>query len=300
MFDRTDTASLELSLAHSGPIPSLHLPAVEAQVNFLKPLAGRPQIHIDPIGSFSRADGGIRYSFEIEPRTVEILDVRPIAEELSLAENGFTLARSTSGVADFTDERSIRAQFYPEVEALLKARTGASEVVIFDHTIRVEGGGVDGARVPVRRAHGDYTPRSGPQRVHDLLPPERAADWLGGRFGIVNVWRPFGGPVEMAPLAIVDGGSLQAADMVATDLVYPDRVGEIFSLASSPGQRWLYVADMTPDEALLIKTFDSDPDAAVRYVPHTAFDDPNTKPGAAPRRSIEVRALVRLDGTAQF
>ncbi|MFC3229011.1 CmcJ/NvfI family oxidoreductase [Marinibaculum pumilum] len=300
MFDRTDIASLELSLIHSGPIPSLHLPAVEAQVNFLKPQPGRPQIHVEPIGSFSRDDGGVRYAVELEPRTVEILDIRPIAEQLTLAENGFTLVRSSSAVADFTDEAEVRARFYPEVEALLKARTGASEVVIFDHTVRIEGGGATGARVPVRRAHGDYTPRSGPQRVRDLLPADRAADWLRGRFGIVNLWRPFGGPVEMAPLAIVDGGSLDPADLVPTDLVYRDRVGEVFSLTWSPGQRWLYVPDMTPEEALLIKTYDSDPDAPVRYVPHTAFDDPDTRPGAAPRRSIEVRALVRLDEGSSF
>lgn len=298
MFDRTDAKSLEQSLRHSGPMPSLHLPAVEAEVNFMKPQAGRPRIEIDPPGSTRRPDGGIRYGFDLEAHRVEILDVRPIAEDLTLDQNGFTLARSPSAVTDFSDDAIVRRDYYPEVEALLKARAGASEVVVFDHTIRVAGGGVDGTRVPVRRAHGDYTPRSGPQRVHDLLPPDRATDWLQGRYGIVNVWRPFGGPVEMAPLAVVDGGSLQPGDMVPTDLVYPDRTGEIFSLAWSPAQRWLYVPDMVPEEALLIRTYDSREEGVVRYVPHSAFDDPTSRPDAAPRRSIEVRALVRLAGSA--
>ncbi len=298
MFDRTDRHSLELSLIHSGPMPSLHLPSVTAPMNFLRPQAGRPRIEIVPEGSYSRPDGGIRYAFEVEARDVEILDVRPIAEDLTLDGNGFTLARSPTAIRDFGDEARIRRDYYPEVEALLKARAGATEVVIFDHTIRVEGGGVDGARVPVRRAHGDYTPKSGPQRMRDLLPPDRAADWLQGRFGIVNVWRPIGGPVEMAPLAVVDGSSLPAGDLVPTDLVYPDRVGEIFSLAWSPEQRWLYVPDMVPDEALLIRTYDSAEDGVVRYVPHSAFDDPTSRPDAAPRRSIEVRALVRLAAPA--
>lgn len=288
MFDRTDLASLELALAHSGDIPSLHLPAVEGVLQFLAPGDGdRPRI-------LAGSTGAGRQSFDIEARQVEILDVRPIAAELTLEENGVALVHSTTAVADFADETAIRETYYREVEALLRLRAEAREVVIFDHTIRVQGGPAD-RRAPVHRAHGDYTERSGPQRLRDLLPPERAAQWQRGRYAIVNVWRPFGGPVEADPLAFLDASSLEPADLVATDLIYPDRVGEIYTLRFAPGQRWLYVPDMTPDEALLIKTFDSDPDAPARFVPHTAFADPTSRTDARPRRSIEIRALVRLD-----
>jgi len=288
MFERTDLVSPKRARIHSGEMPSLHLPTVEALVNYQAPGGGeKPQVLLGP-------NGAGRPTFDIEPRQVKILDVRPIAAELSLEGNGVALLRSATAVTDFTDEERIRDKYYPEVEALLRLRADAQEVVIFDHTIRIEDGTPD-QRSPVRRAHGDYTERSGPQRLRDLLPPERAAAWEGGHYAIVNVWRPFGGPVESAPLAFVDAASLQPGDLVATDLVYPDRLGEIFGLRHSDGQRWLYVSDMTPDEALLIKTFDSDVDARVRFVPHTAFDDPGTRPDAKPRRSIEVRALVRLD-----
>lgn len=294
MFDRTDIASLELALAHSGPVPPLHLPAVAAELNFIAPQARKPRILVAPVGGFDTADGGIRYDFRIAPRRVAILDARPIAAELSLAENGAALAPSRSAVTDFTDEAEVRRRYYPEVEALLRARAEAREVVVFDHTVRIDGAGAHGGRVPVRRPHGDYTPKSGPQRLRDVLGPERAADWARGRWRIVNVWRPFGGPVEMAPLAFADPATLAPGDLVATDLVYPDRVGEVFSLAWSPGQRWMYLPDMIPEEALLLKTYESDPHAPARFVPHTAFDDPGSPPAAAPRRSIEVRALVRL------
>ncbi len=52
---------------------------------------------------------------------------------------------------------------------------------------------------------------------------------------------------------------------------------------------------MDRNEALLIKGYDSLDDGRARFALHTAFDDPTTPPNAAPRESIEVRALVFFD-----
>lgn len=46
---------------------------------------------------------------------------------------------------------------------------------------------------------------------------------------------------------------------------------------------------MQNDERLLLQCFDSEKKARV---PHSAFIDPRTAPGARGRESIEVRALV--------
>ena len=81
-------------------------------------------------------------------------------------------------------------------------------------------------------------------------------------------------------------------DLLATDLIYPDRTGEIYHLAYNPRQRWYYFPDMRRDEALLIKGYDSRHDGRARFTPHTAFQDPHTLPGAPPRESIEVRTLA--------
>jgi hypothetical protein len=48
---------------------------------------------------------------------------------------------------------------------------------------------------------------------------------------------------------------------------------------------------MTRDEAVLIKTFDSDA-AQARFSAHSAFDDPSVPKPALLRESIELRALV--------
>jgi hypothetical protein len=55
------------------------------------------------------------------------------------------------------------------------------------------------------------------------------------------------------------------------------------------GRIGYYFPDMAPDEFLLIKIYDSAGDGIARL---TALDDPTSPPDAAPRRSIELRALL--------
>ncbi len=144
----------------------------------------------------------------------------------------------------------------------------------------------------MRRAHNDYTEKSGPQRVRDLLPPEEAEERLKRRFAIINTWRPIRGPVEEAPLALCDARSIAPRDLVATDLLYPDRTGEVYSLAFNPAHRWVYFPLMQPDEVVFIKCYDSEKDGRARFAAHSAFDDPTGPRLPAPRESIETRSLV--------
>ena len=182
--------------------------------------------------------------------------------------------------------------------ALLKQATGASQVLIFDHNVRKDVSGENDKiryRTPVKRVHNDYTAKSGPQRLIDLLGPEQAAALRGKRFAIVNVWRPIQGPLESAPLALADAESVADEDFVATDLVYPDRVGEIYYGAHRPSHRWFYFPRMERDEALLIKGYDSLEDGRARFVLHTSFQDPSAPAERLPRHSIEVRSLLIFD-----
>jgi len=143
----------------------------------------------------------------------------------------------------------------------------------------------------VRRVHNDQTFVSGPRRVRDHLPADEAARRLQQRFAIINLWRPLS-VVEQLPLALCDARSIAPADVVAGDLVYPDKVGETFSFTYNPAHRWYYFPKLRPDEALLLKIYDSREDGTARLTAHTAFEDPTTSENAAPRRSIELRALV--------
>ena len=219
----------------------------------------------------------------------------PIAASVSLDREGFAVATGASALRDFGDEAAIRALYYPESARILQAATGAGRVHIFDHTIRRQVQGEEDrsgvARQPVARMHVDHTEHSGPQRVHDLLPDEAEA-LLRGRVQIVNLWRPIAGPVRDMPLAVCDATTVSPDDLVASDLIYPDRRGETYQARFNAAHRWYWLPEMTTDEALLLKVYDSARDGPARFSPHTAFAEPGALPKAPPRQSIEVRALL--------
>ena len=267
--------------------------SVVADMAHLQPNEAKPVVLVEEDPD-ETAPGAPRFL----DRPVRIQDARPFARKLSLDREGFALRHHETAVVDFSDDAEVRARYYPEVERLIKAETGAAKVVIFDHTLRRDTGEPDrkgGKRIPVRKVHNDYTARSGPQRVEDLLPPGEAAIWREGRFAVINVWRSIKGTVEAAPLAIADATSMDPDDFVATDLVYPDRTGEIYYVRENPAQRWFYFPKMREDEALLLKCYDSQEEGVARFTAHSAFDDPESAADAPPRESIEVRALVLLE-----
>jgi hypothetical protein len=226
---------------------------------------------------------------------MEIRDGRPQAGNFSLDREGFEFVAHDTKVKDFYDAEEVRSVYYPEIEALIKAHTGATRVLIFDHTVRAgdeETQEAKKVREPVLAVHNDYTDWSGPQRVRDLLPADEAEALLKHRLCVIQVWRPINKPVRSSPLAICDAQSMVPADMVAADRKYPDRVGEIYQIKHNPDHRWYYFPNMRRDEALIFKCYDSETDGRARFTAHTAFDDPTTPADAPPRESIEIRALV--------
>jgi hypothetical protein len=265
---------------------------VTADLNYLTPTADRPRTYtFDPPPA-----GEHKSNIVPESHGLPIHDVRPISDTVSLDREGFAMVRQKSAVKDFYDEDEVKSTYYPEAERLIKAVTGADRVFVFDHTVRKRVQGAadvrdGGPRQPVARVHVDHTERSGPQRVRDLLPDE-AEELLKGRVQIINLWRPIKGPLLDSPLAVCDARTVKPSDLVASDLVYQHRVGETYSVKYNPDHQWFYVPEMTADEILLLKCFDSKTDGRARFAPHSAFADPTTPSDAAPRESIELRTLV--------
>jgi len=229
-----------------------------------------------------------------ELRPMRIRDGRPLAGRLSLDEHGFVFVEHRTRVTDFFDPDQLKAVYYPEVERLIREVSGASRVVLFDHTLRSGDEGEREARLvrePVLSAHNDYTEWSGPQRVRDILPDE-AERLLSGRFAIIQVWRAINQPIQSNPLAIADAKSVAFEDLLLAERRYPGRVGQTYRLMYNPNHRWYYFPRMRRDEALVFKVYDSAKDGRARFTPHTSFDDPQSPPGAPPRQSIEARALA--------
>ena len=270
--------------------PRIAEPAVSAKLNYLVPDGGKPASYTyePPAGTPWRTG-------TYEAREVQIRDGRPLAGQLSLDREGFAFLRRPTAMGDFYDAQQVRDLYYPEVERLVLEATGAEKALIFDHTLRsgaLAERRADGLREAVKRVHNDYTEKSGPQRVRDLLPPEEAEARLKGRYAFINVWRPIRGPVEEAPLALADARSMAPKDLVPSDLIYRDRLGETYAIAWNPSHRWFYFPRMQREEAVLIKCFDSRRDGTARWSAHSAFELPDTPASAAPRESIEVRTIV--------
>jgi hypothetical protein len=267
------------------PISSA-LPHVDGSLLYLIPKAEEP----GATGPPDRSPDATRGPGRSRRYPMRIHDARPISRELSLDREGFVLVRNRTAVANFYDENEVRAVYYPEVERLVKQATGAVKVVVFAHDVRSREkskAGVAGVREPVGPVHNDYTPKSGPEFVHQLLEPAEAKERLANRFAELNIWRPIRGPVQSTPLAVCDSRSIAHKDLVPIDLKH-----EVYMVAYNPMHRWFYFPAMETDEVILIKCFDSMEDGRARFTAHAAFEDPTVPASAPPRESIEARAMV--------
>jgi hypothetical protein len=199
-----------------------------------------------------------------------------------------------TAVKNFFDPDELKSVYYPELERLIAAVSGARRVVVFDHTLRSGDEAERETRLvrePVLSAHNDYTEWSGPQRVRELLPQE-AERLLQKRFAIIQVWRAIDQPIRANPLAMADARSVAPGDLLVAERRYPHRVGQTYRLKYNAAHRWFYFPQMKRDEAIVFKVYDSATDGRARFTPHTSFADPQTPPGAPPRQSIEARALA--------
>ena len=231
-------------------------------------------------------------SRELKRMTVQ--NGREHSGELALDRSGFVLVDHKTAMKNFFDERELKSVYYPEIERLIKEQSGASRVVIFDHTLR--SGNEDEReekllREPVLSAHNDYTEWSGPHRVREVMGDE-AEELLKRRFAIIQVWRAIDKPIQSNPLAVADARSVAPEDLLVAERRYPNRVGQTYRLKYNPNHRWFYFPQMRRDEAIVFTVYDSDKGGRARFTPHTSFDDPTTPPNAPPRQSIEMRALV--------
>ena len=266
---------------------------VHGTFNYTSDTGVAPEIYFydTPAGTPIRSPGD-------DPHTMPIQDGWSHAANFSTDREGFALRDFASSFTAWDDDAAIHARFYDEVIAFVRAATGARRVMVFDHTIRTKANAhqqtaetTTTQRAPVMLVHCDYTPASGPLRVRQLLP-EEAGTLLAGRVAFYNIWKPLRRKVEEKPLAMCDATSTVEPDFIRLALRYRDRDGEIFVLRHAPKHHWWYFPRMPPDQALLLKTYDSEQNGRARFLGHSAFDDPDTPPDAPPRESIELRTIA--------
>src|SRR5271167_5123209 len=221
------------------------LKTVVAPLNFLVPMAEKPVAY-----NYEPPPGVPARTGKSEEHQVPIRDARPLIGRLSVDKEGFELLHHQTAVKNFYDEDEITSVCYPECERVIKEATGAARVVAFDHIVRNAGMSAkdNTIKIPAKRVHNDYTAWSAPQRVRDLMGDE-AEELLKHRFAINNLWRPIRGPVLESPLTLCDAQSLSEENLIASDLKYPDRTGETYSITYNPDQRYYYFPKMQAAEA---------------------------------------------------
>lgn len=258
-------------------------------------------------------------SYRLLDKTRSVENLRGQEAKFTTDNSGFAVYKSPAKERHFTDTSRVTTDYYAEVEELLREKLpGIKKVVIFDHTIRRRE--KTSARAPVQLVHVDQTPRAAELRVRRHLPPNEVEDLLKGRYQIINVWRPIQNPASDFPLAVIDWRTTTPSDFVKVDLLYPKDAkageertqapgsehltddyevrGETYAIAPNEKHRLYYQKDMTPEEVMFIKCFDSRSESMTgttgiaHGAGHTAFCDPQTPQDAPARQSIEVRCLV--------
>jgi hypothetical protein len=266
------------------------LPSVETLLNYLVDTGETPESY----GGVSQTVADQMRKGKYEEHKMTVTNGRLLIGKFSLEREGFIFVNHETKVKHFYDEDEVRSIYYAETEQLVKEISGATRVLVFDHTLRSADQAMREEKQisgPVRNAHNDYTEWSGPQRVRDLLPGE-AEELLKRRFAVVQTWRPINKPVQREHLAIADARSIGTKELIPSARVYPDRRGEVYHSTFNPAHRWYYFPNMQRNEAIVFKTFDSARDGRARWTAHCAFDDPTSPPDAPPRESIEMRTLA--------
>ena len=268
--------------------------SVQAQLKFLVPndkYLDSPPIYFASKGG---ADANLELSGEFDFEQVDILNARQLSRSPSLETEGFTLKSQKTQVKNFFNDQEVLSVYENEITKLLGDETGANRVKVFDHTKRSDSLEVRTKyriREPSKVVHNDYSRRSAMQRLRDFLPDE-VDEFAKKRFAIINVWRPLFNCAETTPLALCDARTVDKKDLISAERRAADRVGELTLVSYNVKQRWMYYPRMTPNEVLLIKTWDTQQDGKAPFSVHGSFDDPNQCAGALHRTSIETRAFV--------
>ena len=76
----------------------------------------------------------IRRNYESLPHEVQVENLRGREHTVSLDKNGFAFIHAPAQHKAFLNDAEVEKEYYPEVVEHIKKFTGASRVVIFDHS----------------------------------------------------------------------------------------------------------------------------------------------------------------------
>lgn len=253
-----------------------------ATVNYHFPTNHRQAYHIDA--------GGIVGNIVSPPHDVTKVVVNDVRKSSSVkfADDSIEFFNAPSGISSFDDSNAWQPKYDAELTALLMSKLGAQEVVVFDHTIRIDD--PNSTRKPARNVHSDYSRQGAEQRLVDTLGQDRAALWEKEHYAFINIWRPVEHTINSAPLGFVRPSSVADEDWLLIDLIYPHRKGHIMGLVANDNHEWIYQSRMTPSEVAVFNIYDNQGQPSVAHSALDMVEDPSI---SITRKSIESRTVIR-------
>jgi hypothetical protein len=239
------------------------------------------------------------------PYEVTLRNAR-LAGPFSLDEHGFCLARHRTGITAWDSNYGPQTPYAAQVREVAGRLTGADFVVPIGGMLRTSGQTGANTQPPAAEAHVDFTQQSAERIAARLYRNARPEGAGYRRFMAFSLWRALSPPPQDMPLALCEGRSVRDDEgthntkvdideiPIGDALFAPIKGEEEMTAATifhySPDHRWWYFPDMTSEEVILIKIYDSDHSTAWRC-PHTAFRD-TSRPDAHSRRSMEFRGIA--------
>ena len=278
--------------------------AIQAEIPYLDTSLDRIEVSFES-RSFDHA---------IQQKRLAVRDGRTAQPTLSLQREGFQIAVSPSAVvrerrAELIQENSkpredlapVNAAYMDELVSLIERLSAAREVFAQYDTITVrfsERARERSWMSTAAFAHIDFQ-RADVERIfRQTLELTGRSVRPFTRYVVFQTWRVITPPPQDRPLALCDARTISAEELVDMDFHGPkgSRNELVRSLASRHGARheWYFFPDMTPDEVLIFKGFDSSAAGGAWTPLHTAFDHPDAE-RAEPRGSVECRFFALYD-----
>ncbi|KAL7536334.1 hypothetical protein ACHAWF_005430 [Thalassiosira exigua] len=275
---------------------------VIVELNYVKDTGSRPKFYTIP-----PTPGGKGFQGTYDHCKVHLRDARGNSDlTLDAASFQFVDHKTALSKEDFykidkyVDEEPnevLKEAYFQEIEDLVKKTTGAEEAIVFDHVVRnnKKTGPSGGYASSI---HVDFAASKCKRQFKELVGKLNDDKYKKGRFVTMNAWRNIAEtPIHQNPLAVCDSRTIvMPDDVIASDFIPPNPNNrfEQYRLASRNGRKhgWYYLSQMTRDEVLLFKQYDSDTIQGGRTCFHTAVSLPDVPSDLPPRESIEVRMIA--------
>ena len=207
-----------------------------------------------------------------------------LAGPFTLDEHGFCLGRHVSALSDWPKQYGTDSAYAAEVAGVAMRLSGADVVVPIGGMMRDAAATSATVQPPAAEAHVDFTQQFAERRALAMYRKAHPDGAGYRRFISFSLWRALSEPPQDMPLALCEGRSVRddegtrntkvdVEEIPTGDALYAPIEGEENMAAAtifhhSAGHRWWYFPDMTADEVIFIKLYDSDHTKAWRC-PHT-------------------------------